>query len=33
MAWEVERLRELVTIWAYGPHEGFYQKLERRARK
>jgi len=33
MAWEVEQPRFIVTIWAYGPHEGFYERLERRARR
>ena len=32
MAWEVVTKREVV-IWAYGPHEGFYRKLARRARQ
>jgi hypothetical protein len=32
MAWEVVTRDELV-IWAYGPHEGFYKKLARRARQ
>ncbi len=32
MAWEVVAQREAV-IWAYGPHEGFYKKLARRARQ
>ena len=31
MAWEVDRHE--ATIWAYGPHEGFYPKLARRARQ
>jgi hypothetical protein len=31
MAWEVDR--HDVTVWAYGPHEGFYQQLARRARQ
>ena len=30
MAWEVISTRQVV-IWAYGPHEGFYRKLARRA--
>ena len=32
MAWEVVSRNEAV-IWAYGPHEGFYAKLGRRARQ
>lgn len=32
MAWEVMERHE-ATIWAYGPHEGFYRKLARRARQ
>jgi hypothetical protein len=32
MAWEVVSRRE-VAIWAYGPHEGFYPRLARRARQ
>lgn len=32
MVWEVVSRREVV-IWAYGPHEGFYRKLARRARQ
>jgi len=32
MAWEVVA-RNDVVIWAYGPHEGFYRKLGRRARR
>lgn len=32
MAWEVVSPTEVV-IWAYGPHEGFYKKLARRARQ
>lgn len=32
MAWEVLARHE-ARIWAYGPHEGFYRKLARRARQ
>ena len=32
MAWEVLSPSS-VLIWAYGPHEGFYRKLARRARQ
>lgn len=32
MAWEVSA-RHDATIWAYGPHEGFYERLARRARQ
>jgi hypothetical protein len=32
MAWEVVPPRDVV-IWAYGPHEGFYRRLARRARQ
>lgn len=32
MAWEVISSSE-VYVWAYGPHEGFYQRLARRARQ
>jgi len=32
MAWEVRSPTEAL-IWAYGPHEGFYRKLARRARQ
>lgn len=32
MAWEVLSPTS-VLIWAYGPHEGFYRKLARRARQ
>jgi len=31
MAWEVDGHE--VTVWAYGPHEGFYQRLARRAKQ
>jgi hypothetical protein len=31
MAWEVQQPRLIALIWAYGPHEGFYQRLNRRA--
>jgi hypothetical protein len=31
MAWEVDGHE--VTVWAYGPHEGFSQRLARRARQ
>jgi mRNA-degrading endonuclease RelE of RelBE toxin-antitoxin system len=33
MAWEVQQPKFIALIWAYGPHEGFYQKLNRRARR
>jgi DNA-binding transcriptional MerR regulator len=32
MAWEVISRTEVV-VWAYGPHEGFYRKLARRAKQ
>ena len=32
IAWEVLAGDEAI-IWAYGPHEGFYARLARRARK
>jgi hypothetical protein len=32
MAWEVVSSHE-VYVWAFGPHEGFYPKLARRARQ
>ena len=32
MAWEVLSASSVI-IWAYGPHEGFYKKLARRARQ
>ena len=32
MAWEVVS-RTQAYIWAYGPHEGFYAKLGRRAKQ
>jgi mRNA-degrading endonuclease RelE of RelBE toxin-antitoxin system len=31
MAWEIDD--QDVIVWAYGPHEGFYQRLARRARQ
>lgn len=32
MAWEVIDARH-AFIWAYGPHQGFYESLSRRARQ
>jgi mRNA-degrading endonuclease RelE of RelBE toxin-antitoxin system len=32
MAWEVITRTEVV-VWAYGPNEGFYRKLARRAKQ
>jgi hypothetical protein len=32
MAWEVIDAAH-VYIWAYGPHQGFYERLSRRARQ
>lgn len=32
MAWEIVS-RDTVVVWAYGPHEGFYRRLARRARQ
>ena len=32
MAWEVLARHE-ARIWAFGPHEGFYQRLARRAKQ